>query len=184
MTGQKSFYYLRHGESSANAQYVVSGDSVELTEKGRQQARDAAEQLKDKDIQLILTSGLIRAQQTAEIVAQVLGIENEVKTIDILHERTLGDFVGQPRPDNEDFFYAIDGENNTETRSSLIARATAVLKEVESYAQQTEGNVLVVGHAILGFYLRQAAAGITEYSDFDWGKKIRNAEIIEIGITS
>lgn len=184
MTDQKSFYYLRHGESSANAQYLVSADTVELTDVGRQQACDAADWLKGKDIQLILTSGLIRAQQTAEIVAQILGIENKIKIINILHERTLGGFVGEPRPDDKDFFYAVDGENNTETRTNLIARATAVLTEIESYVQQTEGRVLVVGHAILGFYLRQIAAGVTEYADFDWGKKIRNAEIIEIGISA
>ena len=50
----------------------------ELSDKGRQQARSLGERLAAEDVAVILTSPLLRARQTAEILSEVLGTEVEV----------------------------------------------------------------------------------------------------------
>ncbi len=50
-------YFVRHGESEANVLRVISNRWVHpLTEKGRQQAHDLADKLRDADIIKIYTS--------------------------------------------------------------------------------------------------------------------------------
>ena len=76
-------YFLRHAEAEDSG---PSGDaSRRLTENGRQRSREAGEALAALGVRvdLILTSPLVRAQQTAEIVAEVLGV-------DVRPERILG----------------------------------------------------------------------------------------------
>jgi phosphohistidine phosphatase len=68
-------YFLRHAEAEDSG---PSGDfSRRLTEHGRQRSREAGEALAALGIHLdlILASPLVRAQQTAEAVAEVLGVE-------------------------------------------------------------------------------------------------------------
>lgn len=45
--------------------------------EGREQAQKLADKLKDKKIKLVVSSDLLRAQQTGEIVAQALGVPLE-----------------------------------------------------------------------------------------------------------
>jgi broad specificity phosphatase PhoE len=75
-----NLYFVRHGESEANVLRVISnrGWVHPLTEKGRQQAHDLAEKLAEAGIAKIYTSPLQRAVQTAEILAQILGVEFEI----------------------------------------------------------------------------------------------------------
>ena len=68
-------YAARHGETSLNAQErVCGGIDLPLTDKGLQQAEELATLLKDKGIQAIYCSDMIRARQTAETVGRALGL--------------------------------------------------------------------------------------------------------------
>ena len=74
---KKHFYIFRHGQTIWNAEGRPQGQHeypVPLTVQGREQAQKLAEKLKDKKIKLIVSSDLLRAQQTGEIVADVLGV--------------------------------------------------------------------------------------------------------------
>ncbi len=71
------FYVIRHGESVANlGQYTSGHVDVELTEKGLQQARDAAKIVAQLELKptVIIHSHLQRAKKTAEIINEGLGI--------------------------------------------------------------------------------------------------------------
>lgn len=70
----KHFYIFRHGETDLNALKKIQGQSCNnsLNENGRKQAEALAENLKDKHLELIVSSPLKRALETAEIVAQIL----------------------------------------------------------------------------------------------------------------
>lgn len=62
---------LRHGEAASNAQGIFrSRRDVPLTDKGKQQAKDAAVFLSKYPIKLIISSPLLRAFVTADIVSQ------------------------------------------------------------------------------------------------------------------
>ena len=67
-------YFVRHGESEANVLHVISNreSPFELTPLGRQQAGALANQLRAIPITTILSSPILRARQTAEILARSL----------------------------------------------------------------------------------------------------------------
>jgi broad specificity phosphatase PhoE len=67
---------LRHGENRANLTKEFSYKKIDypLTEKGILQARQTAEALRGRGIRAIYTSPLKRAQQTAQIVGESLGL--------------------------------------------------------------------------------------------------------------
>ena len=68
----------RHAESEYNAKGFISADPSSprspLTQRGRQQAQQLAEQLAAEQIDLSVTSGTLRAVWTSEIVATALSI--------------------------------------------------------------------------------------------------------------
>jgi len=65
-------YFVRHGESEANIQHVISNreSPFGLTERGRQQAATLAEKLRDIPITAIYSSPVLRAKETTEILSQ------------------------------------------------------------------------------------------------------------------
>jgi probable phosphoglycerate mutase len=90
---------MRHGESTVNVERrltcrVPHGD---LTETGREQAVRAAAWLKNKGVKRIWTSPFHRAQQTAAIIGEVLGVEPS-DDVD-LAEMDCGELEG--RTDND-----------------------------------------------------------------------------------
>jgi broad specificity phosphatase PhoE len=70
-------YFMRHGESEANTLRVISNRGFQhpLTDRGREQAHTLAQKLNDAGIRRIYASPLMRAVQTAEILAAAWGVE-------------------------------------------------------------------------------------------------------------
>lgn len=75
-------YILRHGESVANDEWRLPTRDTPLTERGKRQAQKTAEYLAGRGIELIYSSPLARAYQTAEIIGSRLGCP-VVKTWDL-----------------------------------------------------------------------------------------------------
>ncbi len=88
-----TFYIARHGETEWNLKGFYQGqkDSI-LTEMGIQQAKDVAQKLKNIKFAAAFSSDLLRAKQTAEIIA--LEHEMIVETKKILRERNYGRLEG------------------------------------------------------------------------------------------
>ncbi len=88
-------YFARHGESEANLLRVFSNRGLKhgLTEKGRAQARILAQTLQSTAVTRLYSSPLLRAAQTAEIVAEVLGLNYEIT--DALREYDCGVWEGR-----------------------------------------------------------------------------------------
>ena len=88
---------LRHGQSVWNAANIFTGwTDVDLSEVGVAEATKAGNQLAETAIDVVHTSGLIRAQRTAEIVMENNRVSSNVPThCDIrLNERHYGDLQG------------------------------------------------------------------------------------------
>ena len=88
---------IRHGQSVWNATNRFTGwTDVELSEKGEGEAATAGEQLADVRFDVVHTSGLIRAQRTAEIVMSKNRASGEIPTKqdERLNERHYGDLQG------------------------------------------------------------------------------------------
>src|SRR3989344_9509754 len=73
------YYILRHGEAQSNVQEIFSSwpETFEnpLTENGVEMINNAVEILQDKNIDLIFASDVLRAKQTAQMVADALKLE-------------------------------------------------------------------------------------------------------------
>jgi len=88
---------IRHGESEWNAKSLWTGwTDVELTEKGRGQARDTGSLLKDIKFDICFISKLKRAKSTWDEIRMQIHVE-EIATIEdkALNERDYGDLTGK-----------------------------------------------------------------------------------------
>tara|TARA_Y100000287_G_scaffold184979_1_gene187047 strand:+ start:1136 stop:1741 length:606 start_codon:yes stop_codon:yes gene_type:complete len=88
---------IRHGQSVWNAANRFTGwTDVELSEKGEIEAADAGIKLADVRFDVVHTSGLIRAQKTAEIVMSKNTVSGNIPTRvdERLNERHYGDLQG------------------------------------------------------------------------------------------
>jgi broad specificity phosphatase PhoE len=81
---------VRHGQTTSNLTHALDTrpPGAELTDLGREQARAAAERLKDERVDAILVSRLVRTQQTAAPLAERLDID--VSVHDGLNEASAG----------------------------------------------------------------------------------------------
>ena len=176
------FIFVRHGESQANRDKIIGTPETLLTENGIEQARKTGNELKDKGIKTIICSPFIRAQQTAETIAGELGIGvAHIKIIENLHERRMGSLEGNPRTHESEWYY-LESQHDMERCEDVLKRASQALEKINEVVRQQEGTVLVVGHAVSGFYLLQLAASKTSIEDFDPPSQMSNADFIEINL--
>lgn len=90
---------VRHGETTWNRAGLIQGNSDEavLTELGREQVRAVAARLVHSGVDVIVSSDLIRATETARIIADVLA---RPLVLDVaLRERSFGVLEGTPVAD-------------------------------------------------------------------------------------
>ena len=87
---------VRHGQTASSARSAYSGRSdIELTETGREQARQAARALAGAGVDAVITSPLIRARDTAQAIADATGAPLRVD--ERLTEVDYGPFEGLDR---------------------------------------------------------------------------------------
>ena len=143
---------VRHGETVDNARQVMQGQTQgNLNERGREQARQVAERLKDEQVDAVVSSDLQRAIQTAEIIAAPHGLP--VETTVLLRERDWGSFTGRYIPD-------LRGEvwpNDIETEEALLLRARSFLQYIT--ATYPGKKVVAVGHGIINKAILAVWAG-------------------------
>ncbi len=168
-------YIIRHGQTELNNKQVLQGRSnYPLNEKGIAQAREAAERLRLVTFSRVFSSPLIRAVQTAEIIAPGVPVTIDERLIEMdygpyegmdLHALApeiitfFSDFVHNPAPEG------------MEQLQSVVARAGAFIKDLSGL----DGNILVSTHAIV-------MKGILEYLTPDshgsyWSQYIGNCAV-------
>lgn len=88
---------VRHGESLWNKEGKWTGlTDIELSKKGKQEARQAAATLQDTPFDLAYSSALLRAQQTLSEMLTYLGKKDVPITVsDALDERDYGTYTGK-----------------------------------------------------------------------------------------
>ena len=162
-------YLVRHGETVDNANQIMQGQTQgELNENGVRQAREFAEQWKDRAIDVVIASDLKRSVDTATIIAAPHGLE-VVKT-PLLRERDWGGFTGR-------FIPSLKGEvwpDDIETLENLLSRAG----EFIAYVKKTYPGkkVLAVGHGIIN----KAVQAVYFKKSMSEIPKMSNAEVREL----
>ena len=137
---------VRHGQSTWNADGRWQGRAdPPLSELGVRQAEVAAEAIAGHGITRVWTSPLVRAHQTATIVASRLGLT--VEQDERLAERDAGDWTGKTRTEIEEGWPGfLDGgrrPNGFETDDVLHERALAAVREIAGGATEP---IVVISH--------------------------------------
>lgn len=139
-------YAARHGQTQWNLEDKVCGRTdLPLTELGLEQAQLLAQRTKELKLDVILSSPMLRAMQTAAPAAALHGVE--VLTDDRLIEQDYGIYEGVSRFDEgflsnkRHFAYRYPGG---ESMMDVAARVYSLLEDIkEKYAGK---NVLLVCH--------------------------------------
>lgn len=182
-------YLARHGQDEDNARGILNGRrDMPLTETGIIQANEVAQKIKGTEIRFnkIYASPLLRAYQTAEIIANALGMDRP-EVLPNLIERDFGILSGQPqntiaaicspdivKTDTITYFLKAKG---AETFPQLVERAGLLLEGMRR--RHTDGNILLVTHGDFGKMVYAA------YYKLDWLKILKmfhfgNSELLEL----
>ncbi len=149
-------YLIRHGETNANKKHAHNTPQTKLTKEGIKQAKIVAKRFKGVGIDLIYSSPLTRAMQTAEIISKTTKLPIE-KWGDIVEVRTASINWGKLEIDKE----AADIEkkiaknyhkgnwrySDEETFVEIKKRAQKVLLHL--LRKHKSQNVLCISHASL-----------------------------------
>ena len=142
---------IRHGQTDWNLARRIQGSTdIPLNETGREDARWAAEKLAGTTHHAVYTSPLVRASETAGIIAERLGLEIAGVVPDI-REREFGDGEGMLVPDYistyGDWHAEVPG---AESLHEVGVRAIAALHRIARDARRRSApqaeSVLVVTH--------------------------------------
>lgn len=150
-------YFVRHGESEANLRNEFSNRGFKhgLTEKGRQQAQTLAQSIQSVPVVAVFSSPLLRACQTAEILAQTIGIPYQVT--DALREFDCGVLEGKSDAESWQRYWQLseawlnrhEWEERIEQGESFLdiqQRFVPFVDQVLCTYQTSTGAIVLVGH--------------------------------------
>ena len=150
------FAFIRHGQTDWNRDDRLQGSSdIPLNDTGRTQAHEAAELLRDGDWHVVMSSPLLRARETAEIIAADLGIELG-PSYPMLIERDYGTLEGESSSEIVARFPDRDYPG-AEPLSSVVARGVAGLTQIA--LDFADRNTVIVCHGTIIRYTLASLAG-------------------------
>lgn len=188
------YWAMRHGQAESNIEDKISTDPTapdHLTDKGKEQVKESAQKLKSEKINLIISSDFVRTKETAQIVAEELGLNSA----DIISDKRLREienshFQGKTwREYNEAFGERINrlhnhlstgGENYNDVRQRIMSVFYSIDKEYEGK------NILIVSHGLPLFMLQATVNFLTDGEIVNAPKRagdFANAEVREINFS-
>jgi broad specificity phosphatase PhoE len=153
---------VRHGQTDSNQSRLLMGQSdMPMNLEGRQEAAHLAARLKQSRIDVLYTSDLERALETARIVAKAVGIEPVA--LAELRELDVGAAVGKTREELRVECPGLFGESwldtpfpGGESYAQLTKRVGRTLREL--LARHEGRTVVVIAH---GGTIRAGVAALT-----------------------
>lgn len=148
----RSFYFIRHGQTDWNLRNLIMGQmDIPLNKYGVQQAQHAAEKLQNITIRAIVTSPLLRAHQTASIIAEKLQLPMIVHAD--LKEAHFGQQEGRQK--NDDFWYDRWKNGECHGGESYETFNTRIVRGMHEILSSHAGPVLIVAHGGLYMTIRE-----------------------------
>jgi broad specificity phosphatase PhoE len=141
------FGLFRHGQTDWNINFLLQGvTDIPMNETGFAQVKLAAQAIEANDWDVVLTSPLTRAKETAAIIAAHAGFEQIVEN-ELLIERSFGEAEGLSHEQWRAKYANLDEIPGGESRTQLAARSQQILDLV---ASEFKGKrVLAVSHGAL-----------------------------------
>jgi uncharacterized phosphatase len=177
---------VRHGQTDWNFSGIIQGrEDIPLNIVGKEQARQSAEFLSKEKWDMIISSPLSRALETAKAIAEFTKLD-EILEDQRFIERDFGQVSGKNVSEYRNKYNA-DEIENIETMNDLITRTFSALEDV---AKNNEGKRIIIvahSHTIKSILhaidsekvnfetkLNNACASYVEYKDNGWSIKAFN----------
>ena len=183
-------YLARHGESEGNLQEIFTGTiDSSLTKKGRSQAKELAHKIAEENFTKIYSSSLMRAKETASIIAEKLDIP--YSSCFGIQEVSFGDFQGKkkslikgtPLETAITLFKAPNGENTEKVYQRIVDFVSYLREKIEN--SSPDEKYLFIGHSNFWLYTVAVLEG-KKASDLPFvrasGKRFKNGEMRRIYI--
>lgn len=162
------YFVMRHGQAHSNVAQIFDGGKDadnHLTDVGKETVLATAAQLKKEKIDMIISSPILRTQETAKIVLKELGLpDSALMTDERLRELQVGSYDGKRVEDwrnnftsrLERFSRAVEGG---ETYADVRRRVGEFIFEVER--RYNGKNVLIITHECPSWILDGVARHMT-----------------------
>ena len=153
----KMIYFVRHGESEGNVGPLRQLKTTPLTENGKQQAQFIADRATKLPIEIVVSSTMTRAKETADFIVEKIGRSIEYSDL-FIEKRHPSEVYGKPKDNPESLQaeqsiaenfkvpgYRFSDEENFEDLKERAGEALTYL------LQRPEEKIMVVTH---GFFMR------------------------------
>jgi uncharacterized phosphatase len=170
------FGLFRHGQTDWNINFLLQGiTDIPMNATGFEQVKLAAKALNKDDWDIVLTSPLTRARQTAEIISDELGFDQVLEET-LLIERSFGEAEGLSHEQWKTKFANLDEIPGGESKTQLLTRSQLLLDSVsEKFAGK---RVLAISHGALIRTLIAIASSNQLPRD---GERLGNASLNVVG---
>lgn len=166
------FGLLRHGQTDWNINFLLQGvTDIPMNETGIEQVKLAAQAIRPEDWDVVLTSPLSRARQTAEIIAELVGFP-EIIEQELLIERSFGEAEGLSHEQWRAKYSNLDVIPGGESRTQLNERSQLLLDTVSS--ELSGKRVLAISHGAL---IRALLATVSNNELPRDGERLGNASL-------
>lgn len=180
-------YLVRHASTPWNELGLWQGVvDTELSERGIGEAKSVAEFFKSKKVDLIFSSPMKRALQTAQIIAQEIGYEGELLIDNRLRECEIQLWNGMTTEEllkvyHDEFF---EWFNNLDSNVNGVESLKSVQKRMYDFVeylilQFPVDGVIIVSHAIALRMLISKVLGITPPNHVNFGLDNASVTILE-----
>ena len=172
--------YTRHGETDWNKEKKIQGSKdIPLNAKGIEQANNLHELLKDRQIDIIFSSPLNRAKETANIIRGERPIDIIVDPL--LKEQCYGDLEGKPMIDNPEYLLHKNSffkrYPNGESYFDVYHRVATFFEKIKKDYDGKVSTILIVAH---GGMSREINAYFKDMENDEFPKFIiHNCQLLE-----
>jgi broad specificity phosphatase PhoE len=150
-------YFVRHGESEANLQRIISnrGSQYGLTVQGQRQAATLTHSLKLMPITALYSSPLLRAVETSRILARELN--QNIQVTEALREYDCGFLEGKSDEDSWEMHRSIANDwvihkhwmrkpENGESFIEIQHRFVPFIEQLTGNGVRSEAQIVLIGH--------------------------------------
>ncbi|MEB9406100.1 histidine phosphatase family protein [Bacillus cereus] len=135
---------VRHGQTDWNFQEIIQGrEDIPLNEIGKKQASQSAAALQEETWDIIISSPLIRAQETANEIATAVGLQS-ILLDERFVERNFGEASGKPVAAVRESI-AEGKVEGMERDEEIVARCFAALEDVAT--THFGKRIIIVAHS-------------------------------------
>lgn len=159
-----NIYLIRHGQTDWNKKLLIQGrENNPLNECGIIQARDTAKRLEGIKADILISSSLIRAQKTLEIIKDSLKINKEMIIMDEFIERDFGELEKKETKE----YYAIEDFQKVENYEQDIDIEKRVNKGLDIIQEKyrDKNDIFIVCHShVIKAFLNSNFGNLYDYS--------------------